>query len=224
MNKMINEREYVADESFESEASSDNDDQLNKRDFSNRHLAKLAANLLDDWVFILLELDLQLNEIKQIENFFPRDVRRQAIEGLILWQRRSQSPIEDLSKACREYKREDMIDLIRKIQGSSENSNKRKRCKLCTSNQFIETKKSRTTISQKRNNIPNICEDIETVSKGNISLPNYRELFDWQWVHVHRQTDETHETDDENELSIQQNPIINLNVSSGKSGMHGRGG
>lgn len=31
LQKMINEREYVADESFESEASSDNDDQLHKR-------------------------------------------------------------------------------------------------------------------------------------------------------------------------------------------------
>lgn len=86
-------------------------------DFTDKDLARLAAELLEDWVFILLELDLKLNEIKQIENLYPRDVRRQALEGLIVWQRRSESPNEDLLKACREYKREDIIDLIRRMQG-----------------------------------------------------------------------------------------------------------
>lgn len=48
---------------------------------------------------------LKLNEIKQIENFNPKDERRQALEGLKVWQRRSESSFDGI------------IDLIRKMQG-----------------------------------------------------------------------------------------------------------
>lgn len=43
-----------------------------------------------------MELDVTNIEVKQIENLHPREMRRQALESLILWQKRSSAPLKDL--------------------------------------------------------------------------------------------------------------------------------
>lgn len=88
-------------------------------EFSGKDLSKIANNLLEEWVYILMELDVSLIEIKHIESLYPRDMRRQAIEGLTLWQRRSLAPMKDILKVLRNNNRQDMIEFIEEMQGKN---------------------------------------------------------------------------------------------------------
>lgn len=88
-------------------------------EFNDKELSKIAKHLLEDWTFILMELDVTLVEIKHIENLHPREMRRQALEGLTMWQKRSSAPLKDLLNVFRNNKRQDMIELIEEMQGKN---------------------------------------------------------------------------------------------------------
>ncbi|VDI55464.1 Hypothetical predicted protein [Mytilus galloprovincialis] len=110
-----------------------------------------------------MELDVTINEVKHIENLHPREMRRQALEGLVLWQKRSSAPLKDLLNVFRTNKRQDMIELIEEMQESTKKSVKRKRS-LPHSYNRRSTIKRRAIHANQSSNLLSICEETKSVS------------------------------------------------------------
>lgn len=88
-------------------------------EFNDKELSKMAKHLLEDWTFILKKLDVTLVEIKHIENLHPREMRRQALEGLTMWHKKSSTLLKDLLNVFRNNERQDMIELFEEMQGKN---------------------------------------------------------------------------------------------------------
>ncbi|CAC5424367.1 unnamed protein product [Mytilus coruscus] len=83
------------------------------------YLQEVAGRLLKDWWQTVLSLNIPHCDIKAIEDKFPKTVKKQAFEGLILWKKKrmleeigQKVMIDELINALKEVKREDLVFMI----------------------------------------------------------------------------------------------------------------
>lgn len=129
----------------------------------------MAKHLLEDWTFILKKLDVTLVEIKHIENLHPREMRRQALEGLTMWHKKSSTLLKDLLNVFRNNERQDMIELFEEMQDSTKKTVRRKRS-LPRSYYRRSTKKRRTNHTQQSSTFLSIYEEKKPVTDTDMNL------------------------------------------------------
>lgn len=88
-------------------------------------MERIAEDLLDDWIPVLMRLGLKYTYVKRIEKAYPDSLYRQALDGLDLWRKsiaRTEVGITDALKklelAFEEKGRQDLIDLMSKLKGN----------------------------------------------------------------------------------------------------------
>lgn len=93
--------------------------------FLEKNLYRIAECLLTSWLEYLLHLGLTQNDIDNIKNRFPDDVKRQALEGMMQWINVAKSEdcvndyiIEKMIEKLHEIHRQDIINLIMEMMGN----------------------------------------------------------------------------------------------------------
>lgn len=92
--------------------------------FTDKYLNRIATQMSTDSNDIFLNLGITEVQLKAIEYNHPKDIKRQALEGLIKWRNQtdmntndSESMFSTLSNAFTATKRQDLVDFIKTLRG-----------------------------------------------------------------------------------------------------------